>query len=1567
MALSTVLSSISYWDNSDSSLNWELSGAHSAGQFAISATTSTEFREDFEHYITTLYNNSPTMRALLELEAAAGEIRVAQSVSEPAFSSLNTPGPLDPPSPDYKGFTAFNFDVIPQIGDFNDHGQWVANLAELVISHEFAHQYNLASDPDPLVIDENDPNFDHKGEAVKFQNDVALELGYDDAIRSSYLSSRNISEFSLWGDYTNGMKIDISRVGRQIGTITLDTSTRTDSSRDLIVGLGAAEVIKTGGGNDFLYGGAGADVLDAGSGDDFLVGGSDSDTMRGGPGNDEIWGGDVGQETSAGIDIVDYSDAAKRIKIVVGQDSLIVHDGDGGMDTLYAINEIKGTQKRDLLTVVGSISTSTDALTIDANGGQGANPSDTINLSAMTSQTLLSIDENGDGSILDLDTTGVISLKGFHTSILGSSNDDTISDEASGPKRISGNEGNDAIIATGGSAYIDGGVGDDVITGGNYNDVLIGGSGGDTLNGGAGSDYLIANMEMQIGQAADLLYGGDGHDYLAHGHFMEGGTGNDIIDARGAYHDPAHNYGAVVKFSSGDGHDTIIDDGFQATPGTSNGEIIDPVDGVGKIDFGSLLKSDVNLIWDASFVLTGSSGGTSYYDAIGNLAVVILATGDSVLFQNVAGTVISQNGIPTSGRIYALEIGIPSMEFADGNLQNIGDGILNVQLSHGSTTAYETAPNDWISSTQSGPIDGTSGDDNLTGGNGDDVISAGNGNDEVSLSGGNDTIDGGQGSDSLSFFGSIEGFQLQQITSGIRLISSSGLEGVAEVVGVESFYSITDDRTWSFAQMLGRISTTGNDAMIGTDDDDVLFADAGDDSMTGLGGNDALDGGDGVDQAIYSGNAADYILAVSPATSFMVIDLVGNDGVDRLDNVESIYFQGDQTSVLTNSVTAITGTSGGDWLIGTSAADTVYGLEGDDDIFASGGNDVISAGDGSNQIDGGSGIDTAFYSGPSSDYTVYKNLSGDMKVAGVSSDLNDTLVDVERIYFEGDGVLRQTSEIPSPTTPGDDVIYGSEEDDTIFADDGDDYIHAGKGENIIDGGNGNDTADYDGSSSEYWVYRNDDGSVAVEKYYTPYDVYDELVNVENLHFSGDDILFSLSQLPGPGGSGDDSISGTIFHDWLRGGDGNDEITGEGGDDELDGENGDDHLNGGVGSDWMVGGDGNDFYIVDNAGDIIVEGVDEGWDGVESTVSYTLPGDVEGLYLGGADPINGTGNDLDNEIYGNDYANVLTGMGGGDYIVGSYGNDRLIGGAGDDLLAGESGSADVAVYAGLQSSFTVATINGTVTITDNAPTVDGDEGVDSLFGIEVVEFQGSVQTGISSPIVLDLNGNGVSLVDNKRTKASFDWDGDGVRNQTGWIGKDDGFLFIDRDGNGTVTNSGELSFTSDKKDAKSDLDGLRAFDSNDDGILSSGDDRFSQFKIWRDKNGNGRVDKKEILSLEVAGVASLNLEGEAVNQTWGWGRNITVNNGTFTRTNGTTADFADVAISYDRPSTSSRSLSRDFWTGDRFQRVDVQKAASQLSEALAAFGNGSGIGDISLHDGWADRRDHVFAASHSVTN
>ena len=385
--------------------------------------------------------------------------------------------------------------------------------------------------------------------------------------------------------------------------------------------------------------------------------------------------------------------------------------------------------------------------------------------------------------------------------------------------------------------------------------------------------------------------------------------------------------------------------------------------------------------------------------------------------------------------------------------------------------------------------------------------------------------------------------------------------------------------------------------------------------------------------------------------------------------------------------------------------------------------------------------------------------------------------------------------------------------------------------------------------------------------------------------------------------------------------------------------------------WQQGTAGNDFMfgklfsanrIYGAAGNDLITG---------GTVSDSLAG--------------GSGNDL---LFGLGGDDIMEGNDGTDALSGGSGNDQLTGGAGNDILTGDSG-IDTAVFSGLKSSYSIQTLFGVVTIADNAPTVDGNDGTDTLIGVEKAVFKNGEQLALAAPVVLDLDGDGVELISRNtrgRAQTSFDWDGDGRRDRTGWVGRDDGFLVYDRNGDGTVTNAGELSFTSDKEGAKSDLDGLTAFDSNGDGILSAEDEKFSSFHVWRDRNSDGKVGRGEFMTLEQAGIASLTLAGEAVNQNWGWDQNLVINTGSYTRTDGTIRELADVALNYAVPRTTGvtpLSIPDDVLAADEgaSSSAAIQRSASRLAEAIAGFGADRGTGDLFAHQGWMDKREAMFAA------
>jgi Ca2+-binding RTX toxin-like protein len=196
--------------------------------------------------------------------------------------------------------------------------------------------------------------------------------------------------------------------------------------------------------------------------------------------------------------------------------------------------------------------------------------------------------------------------------------------------------------------------------------------------------------------------------------------------------------------------------------------------------------------------------------------------------------------------------------------------------------------------------------------------------------------------------------------------------------------------------------------------------------------------------------------------------------------------------------------------------------------------------------------------------------------------------------------------------------------------------------------------------------------------------------------------------------------------------GNDTFIGSSFNDVLWSYAGNDTIDGGVGADTLVGGVGDDTYVVDNAGDVVTENLNEGADTVQSSLSYTLGANVENLALTGAAAIDGTGNALGNVLSGNDAANLLDGGLGSDSMSGGLGNDTyVVDVLGDSVVEALNQGVDtiqsaIAYTLGTNvENLTLtggAAINGTGNadgniLTGNAAdnTLDGGDGNDTLIG------------------------------------------------------------------------------------------------------------------------------------------------------------------------------------------------------------------------------------------------------------
>ncbi len=156
-----------------------------------------------------------------------------------------------------------------------------------------------------------------------------------------------------------------------------------------------------------------------------------------------------------------------------------------------------------------------------------------------------------------------------------------------------------------------------------------------------------------------------------------------------------------------------------------------------------------------------------------------------------------------------------------------------------------------------------------------------------------------------------------------------------------------------------------------------------------------------------------------------------------------------------------------------------------------------------------------------------------------------------------------------------------------------------------------------------------------------------------------------------------------------------------------------------------------------------------------------------------------------------------------------------------------------------------------------------------------------------PLILDLDGDGIETTRLGDRLAFFDYDGDETAELTGFVGGNDGLLAIDKNGDGQINNLSEVFGNR----GISGFEELAQLDENNDGVVDANDSQFSSLRVFKDTNENGKTDEGELLTLEEAGVASLSTGFTEVNEDNNG--NLIKERGSFTRTDGTTAELADV--------------------------------------------------------------------------
>jgi hypothetical protein len=153
-----------------------------------------------------------------------------------------------------------------------------------------------------------------------------------------------------------------------------------------------------------------------------------------------------------------------------------------------------------------------------------------------------------------------------------------------------------------------------------------------------------------------------------------------------------------------------------------------------------------------------------------------------------------------------------------------------------------------------------------------------------------------------------------------------------------------------------------------------------------------------------------------------------------------------------------------------------------------------------------------------------------------------------------------------------------------------------------------------------------------------------------------------------------------------------------------------------------------------------------------------------------------------------------------------------------------------------------------------------KGINNEFALAAVKIFKVIPCNVSDPLVVDLDGDGIELLPIHKG-VNFDlWSS---REQAmAWPSGDDGFLAMDRNGNGMIDNGSEL-FGNINGDYVDGFAQLAVLDTNKDGALTAEDDAFDRLVVWNDSDVNAKTSAGELLSMADLQIVSLPVQGRKV--------------------------------------------------------------------------------------------------------
>lgn len=421
--------------------------------------------------------------------------------------------------------------------------------------------------------------------------------------------------------------------------------------------------------------------------------------------------------------------------------------------------------------------------------------------------------------------------------------------------------GNDDLTASSGNDYANLGDGDDHTVMGAGNDIGLGGTGNDSLEGGVGADSLFGgagNDQMQGNLGDDGLAGGDGNDEVwggLGGDILNGGHGDDTLSG---FVTGAAGAGGMTgaegsdQLLGGDGNDLLVlGHGDIGQGGAGN----DTFDLDTRWNDGAAIAhiTDFNAAQDALHITY-----TPHYSSDSSLEVppvmTLTHTPDGSTEIRMDGAIVAQlDGVDdfTLNDIVLVPDAATDPQFVAGHYTD------DVQGSAGDDSLTGGSdPTAWHLEGGGDHLAGSSGSDYADLGAGNDHAAMGDGNDSVLGKAGDDSIDGGLGADTLRGGDGLD--TLHGGDGADRMAGDSGNDLMAGGAGADSLLGGGGDDTLS-----GYSDTHSSDASLTANDGaDTLSGGDGNDTLI-IGHGDTATGGAGADHFEIEHQWADGTAAVT--------------------------------------------------------------------------------------------------------------------------------------------------------------------------------------------------------------------------------------------------------------------------------------------------------------------------------------------------------------------------------------------------------------------------------------------------------------------------------------------------------------------------------------------------------------------------------------------------------------------------------------------------------------------------------------------------------------------------------